>query len=200
MRRIILTALSLVFFVSFTACNKQEEKKAIETPAALSDEKVELKSYNRSNDLMNELYKELVEQSPELKRLEDNLNAYYGKPNEIHQLFDTYNSKSNSFYSSAEYASTAINDSLLRQKINRILTKSKAQQEKKSAGIKALLNAIDKKDVSIKDRHVELKIMLTLPIIEKFQNENLPSQGEFKALIKEQAQLIKQTDSICPKY
>lgn len=171
-----------------------------ETPKALQDDKLEIKSYSRSGDLTEELYQELVGKTPALKKLEDDLDAFRPKPNELNDKFNQFDSKSNSFYSSANYKATAITDSVLRKKIISIIMTSNKKYTSKTAELNSLLKQISNNGATLNDHHSVLKIVLTLPIIEKYQDDNKPNKKEFKDLINQQEKLILRTDSLTPKY
>ena len=198
-RNSLLHAFLLTLLV---ACgNKSSDNNATpipETPKALQEDKIDIKSYSRSNDLVDELYQELVDKTPALKQLEDEIDAINPKPGELSAKFNTYESKSNSYYSSANYKAMAITDSLLRTQIVSLLSASSKSYSAKTSVLSSLIDQFSKNSSKLNDHHSVLKIVLTLPIIEKYQNENKPDKKEFKALIKEQENLIKQTDSLTP--
>jgi len=183
--------------------NKRMDNNATtkqETPVALQDDKLEIKSYSRSSDLTEELYQELVDKTPALKKLEDDLDAFGPKPIELTDKFNKYDSKSNSYYSSANNKATAISDSLLRMKILALITTSSNQYSAKTAELNSLLKQISKNGSTLNDHHSVLKIALTLPIIEKYQDDNKLDKKEFENLIKQQENLIEKTDSLIPNY
>jgi len=183
--------------------NKRTDNNATtkqETPQALQDDKLEIKSYSRSGDLTEELYQELVDKTPALKKLEDDLDAFRPKPIELSDKFNKYDSKSNSYYNSANYKATAISDSLLRMKILALITTSSKQYSAKTVELNSLLKQISKNGATLNDHHSVLKIALTLPIIEKYQDDNKLDKKEFKNLIKQQENLIEKTDSLTPNY
>ena len=171
-----------------------------ETPKALQDSKLEIKSYSRSGDLTEELYQELVGKTPALKKLEDDFDAFIPKPNDLKDKFNQYDSKSNSYYNSANYKATAISDSLLKKKIISLIMTSNNKYSAKTAELNSLLKQISKDGATLNDHHSVLKIVLTLPMIEKYQDDNKPNKKEFKDLINQQEKLIIQTDSLTPKY
>ena len=171
-----------------------------ETPKALQDSKLEIKSYSRSGDLTEELYQELVGKTPALKKLEDDLDAFIPKPNDLKDKFNQYDSKSNSYYNSANYKATAISDSLLKKKIISLIMTSNNKYSAKTAELNSLLKQISKDGATLNDHHSVLKIVLTLPMIEKYQDDNKPNKKDFKDLINQQEKLIIQTDSLTPKY
>lgn len=197
----IITIFSLTILISCGGQTENNIPAKQETPQALQDNKLEIKSYSRSSyDLSEELYQELVDKAPVLKKLEEDLGTYEPYLNKTEGTFSKYDSKSNSYYSSLNYKVSGITDSLLRNRIIALITKSKNNYSNKTAEINSLLKQISQNGVTLNDHHSVLKIVLTLPIIEKYQNENLPDKKEFKTLIIEQAKLIERTDSLTPIY
>jgi hypothetical protein len=172
-----------------------------ETPKALQDNKLAIKSYSRSGtDMIDELYQELVDKSPELKKLEDDLGIINSKASDLETNFNAYNQKSNSYYYSANEKTSAITDSLLRKKILAIITNNKNLYDNKTASVNSLRKLISDNSSTIKDSYSVLKIVLTLQLIEKYQNDNLPDKKNFKDIIKEQEKLIQREVRLTPKY
>ena len=89
-----------------------------------------------------------------------------------------------------------ISDSTLKKKIVALLIKSSSQHSNNTEELTSLIKQISQNSSTLKDHYSVLKIVLTLPLIEKYQKDNLPNKGEFKMLIKEQEKLIKQIDSL----
>jgi len=129
----------LILLVSCGGDPTDHNTEAIEeTPKALQDDKLEIKSYIRSGsgDLIEELYQELVDKNPALKKLEDDLDAFRPALNDLSGKFNKYDSKSNSYYHSANDKASAISDSLLKMKIVALLKASNQQYASKTAEIK----------------------------------------------------------------
>jgi len=183
------------------SCSKNTNSKEEETPKVLQQGYTSSKF--RSNDydhLVESLYSELVNKTPELKKLEDDLDIYDERMRDSLKVFADYNLKSNAYYGDALYEIKSMNDSVLKKKIYEIVENSKKNYDKKNAKIEALLGVLNKNDISIRDYHKVLKIMLTLPIIEKYQDENLPGSKPIDNLSKEQSVLIKKINELTPKY
>jgi len=85
-------------------------------------------------------------------------------------------------------------------KIVALLKASNQQYASKTAEINSLLTQISKNGKALNDHHSVLKIVLTLPIIEKYQDENKPDVKEFMNLSNEQEQLILRTDSLMERH
>jgi len=85
-------------------------------------------------------------------------------------------------------------------KIIELITTSGKKYTSKTAEINSLIKLISKNGSTLNDQHIILKIVLTLPLIEKYQDDNKPNKKEFKDLINEQEKLILRADSLTPKY
>ena len=71
----------------------------------------------RSDDLLESLYNELVSKDVELKRLEVKINDLNSSKNDSIELFDKFNGKIESYFRSINSRVSAIEDSLLRDKM-----------------------------------------------------------------------------------
>ena len=61
---------------------------------------------------------------------------------------------------------------------------------------KELLKIMETKSLIISDLHNILKIVKTLPLIEKYQRDNLPDTKSFEGFIKRQNETIKLVDTL----
>ena len=197
----ILISLQGLFFIS---CGDNEmNNKPVpkqEIPEALQDNKIDIKSYSRSGDIVEELYQELVSNSSELKGLEDDLEAFKEKPSGIDEKYHAYDSKSTSYYASADKKVLSISDSLLKKKILAFIKKSQTKYTTRTAEHSTLIKLISQNNITISDQHAVLKIIMTAPILEKYQADNLPNKKEFYDIIKIQEAFIERTDSLTPEY
>ena len=88
-----LLTLTILFSCGGERADNNAKTKQ-ETPKALQDSKLDVESYSRSgNDLTEELYKDMVDKSPELKKLEDDIDALSPKQNGLDEKFDKYKLK-----------------------------------------------------------------------------------------------------------
>lgn len=193
-KKILLSIIIITLFSCKKETVKPESKKEI--PEALED-----KSFSRGSsrgNLVEELYQDLVSKSPELQKLETEIDNF--KTDEVQKKFYNYNSKSENYYSSAKYQAKDIKDSITRKKNLAFIEKSNNQYFEKNEEITGLFKTINDKQKSIEDCHTVLKIVLTMPIMVKYQNENLPAKKEFENKIKSEDSLINKIQSRTPKY
>jgi chromosome segregation ATPase len=193
---------AIIIFVCFiTACSSNANLENKETPKALQDHNSEIKSYRGSNnDLVEELYQGLVDKSADLKKLEEQIKSIRPAINDANEQFSNYDSKSNSYYNSANTHSNQISDSLLKKKIQGIISSSNKQYLAKRVEVASLQEVISKNNSSISDYHTVLKIVLTLPIIETYQHDNAISPQEFKVLVNKQLELINSIKKMTPAF
>ena len=200
--------VTAVFFVSalLISCESKRTDNtntaAQETPKALQENKIEFSNYSRSapDDLLEELYQELVDQSPELKKLEDELEAIAPTSSSLKNKFNGYESKSDNYYVAAKSKASVIADTLLKKKITALIENSNNKFPGKTAEFRSMLKSIAENDITLQDQHSVLKIVLTLPLIENFQNNNQPDKKDFKDLIRQQERIIIQMDSLTPPF
>ena len=187
--------------VSFSSCKEKTtdagDTEKQEMPAALQDNKIDLKSYSRvSSNLIDELYNELEEKTPELKNLAAKIDEYKRKPDELKGTFYEYDNKSQMYYQSAGYKAKNIGDSLLAQEMRKMIETSENEYKVKTQSLKVLMERIEKNKTSIIDYSNMLKLVKTLPLIEKYQQDNLPGEKNYRQLIKEQEELLREIKAL----
>lgn len=190
----------IVILILVSGCSRHTNNEDKDTPKALQNNSSEVKSYRGSSDLVEELYKELVDKSQSLKKLEDSIEAIRPQINEAESAFSKYDSKSKDYYNSANSQANGISDSVLKQKIQGIISVSNTKYSSRTSELNSLEKIISRQDATLSDYHIVLKIVLTLPIIEKYQKDNMIQPQEFKALINKQLELINSVKKMTPTY
>ena len=189
--------LILSIILTLFSCDNSQERSITqhESPKALEDKKsYEIITKRGSyNDLVESLYAELVDKTPELKELEDKIDYIYNSKKDSTELFDNYNEKNRNYYNSASQHIEDIKDSVLRQKMATLISKSLTKYDSKISQHSSLLKSIDKRTLTLSDLHTTLKITKTLPLIEKYQN-NLPTTKPILAYSKKLDKTIKFAD------
>jgi hypothetical protein len=181
--------------------NRTQDKPKQETPKALEDKSssYEIVSKRSYDDLVESLYKELVSKDIDLKKLEDKIDELNKSKSDTTELFDKFNGKNQSYFSSADRHVSEIKDSLVRNKIKNLVALQLTKYNSKIARHNELLKVIETKQMTISDLHNVLKIVRTLPLIDKYQKDNLPSTNSFEGYIKQQEDAIKLADTLSKK-
>ncbi|WP_157489928.1 hypothetical protein [Flavobacterium sp. CF136] len=199
----MLKKLIILSLILLTACGGNEsnnENPKNEVPKALQEEggsKI-LGRYRSNDELTEELYQELVSKNTELKNLETDLENF--NAHDTLNIFYNYDGKSEDYYQTANNKANSIKDSILKNKIIVLLKMSNEKYAEKTAGLNQLVKTIHQKKSDINDYHNALKIVLTLPIIKKYQDENLPKKSPFEKVIKDENLLIEKIKKNTPEY
>jgi hypothetical protein len=196
----IIPALILLAIISCKSPRIQERQQQ-ETPKALEDKGIssDLISKRGSGDLVENLYQELEEKSPELKELENKLEYLSKTEPDSVETFDKYNGKNKSYYASAESHLTQIGDSVLREKMKKLIANSLTKYSSAVSRHNDLLKTIRENNLTLADLHIVLKITRTLPLIEKYQRDNLPAAKSLEDFSKQLDQTIMYLDTLTKK-
>jgi hypothetical protein len=200
MRHIATIITSLLFGV--ISCNSPRGSKppTQDTPKALGGKPLsELVYKSRSDDLVDNIYTELVDKSPELKDMENKIAKVQKSKSDSLSLFDKYDDKNHQFYSAAGSHLSRITDSLLRQQIKSLLDNSLKNYKTFTQRHNDLLKTVDLKAATLNDIHIILKLYETLPVIEEYQKTNLPATTPIENLINDYDKTIQKTESLTKK-
>ena len=188
---------------TLVACDnpQRQDKPEQETPKALEDKSVssEILSKRGYDDLVESLYSELLDKNQDLKNLENKIQELNQSKNDSTKSFDNFNTKSINYYSAANRRIDQLNDSLLRIKMRTLISSSLTKYKSSITTHETLLKTIDAGGITISDLHTTLKITETLPLIEKYQHNNLPSTKPLEGFIQKQNQAIKLADTLSKK-
>jgi hypothetical protein len=185
--------LSLVLALSLFACGNRNEKKAEKaTPKALKDDvSYEISSRRSYGDLLEDLYQELINKDIDLQALEEKIAALQKSQTDSSVLFKNYDNKHQAYFLSAERHVAGISDSLVRDKMKALLAKSLTKYNALTTEHHELLTLIAAKNLTIADLHSVLKIVKTLPLIEKYHVDHLPSTKSMKGYVGKQEEVIR---------
>ncbi|WP_316634081.1 hypothetical protein [uncultured Flavobacterium sp.] len=191
-----IAVFSLILLIS---CRENEANhRSSEEPKAFEEKSIDIGRFRRDNDLVEDLYQELVDKSPELKSLEKELSELNTR--DTTNIFYNYDQKSDDYYNSAESHINGIRDSVMKQKIINLIKKSSDKYASQKADLENLMDNIIKKRNEINNYHSALKIILTIPLIEQYQKQHLPNKSPFDKLIEKEDQLLQKTKKNTPKY
>lgn len=195
--------ISTIIVLTLASCdnNRTQDKPKQETPKALEDKSssYEIVSKRGYDDLVESLYNELVSKNIDLKQLEEKIDDLNKSKGDTTNLFDKFNQKNQSYFSSADRHISEIKDSLLRDKMKVLIANNLTKYNKSIARHEELLKVVEAKNLTISDLHNILKIVRTLPLIEKYQRDNLPNTKSIEGIIKRQDEVIKLADTLAKK-
>jgi hypothetical protein len=190
----------IISILILCSCSRKQSNKKTDTPVSLQNKKsYSLVSKRGPGDLVENLYSELVSETPALKELEEQIDDLDDRKDDSLSDYKKFTNKNENYYTSAGHHFEAINDSILKEKIKAVINTSKNNYNNSTAGLKTLIDQLNDKENSLKDYHLILKLIKTLPLIEEFQKDHLPSKKPINAVIDDYSQLIQKTESISKK-
>lgn len=186
----------LPFILLIIACSCSARKK--ETPAILDSKKIDVSGIykKRGADLVDALYDEMVSNSEELKKLEQEIKQMKATLPDSLETFKTYHEKSAQYYESAEKKANSISDSVLRQSVLDLIKRSRQNYRDSIAPLSQLDSLIQRRAMAIDNLHQALKLASTLPVIEEFQHSNRPDTFSATNLTVKLDLLIAKLDSL----
>lgn len=198
MKHVLLILLSFFILLS---CNqkKQQQAPAPETPKALQEngsaEFSLLSKRGYREDLVENLYAELVSTNPDLKAIEKQISYLDEARTDSIEPFNNFNQKNEEYYKDAQQRLLLLTDSALKNKISLLISNSQSKYNTQIAGHNNLLSLLNSKNIKLRDMHVILKIVKTLPLIEKYQHDNIADKKPIEETINEFDKTLNKIDS-----
>lgn len=189
--------ISILLILAFVSCNRPERivsPKNSETPKALQEENLieEVSSFSKrgDDDLIDELYSEQVNRTTGLKEVETLIDKIREDEVEAIDDFENYTNKSSRFYNSANRHINNLGDSALKATLVALINESERKNSVHSGKLASLVDQIKINSSNISDYRTALKIIVTLPIIEKYQTVNLPKDSLYRRIIGNQQKIL----------
>ena len=202
-KRIRISPHAIFLFLTLYSCNnsRTQDQHQNETPKALEDKgsAYEIISKRGYDDLLESLYKELADKTQELKELEKQIDKLADSKSDSTELFSKYDEKSQSYYRSANNHVEQIKDTVLKESMMQLIENSLAKYNSSVSKHHDILKSINTKELSLNDLHLILKITRTLPLIDKYQKENLPATKSLEGYSNQLDKTIKYADSLTKK-
>lgn len=196
-------SLLFVFLVFCFSCqNEVSPTNEIETPKAFEAEYSEFLSIKKrgGDNLVYKLYEEQVAKSPALQKLKSDLENVQAKGNECKENLQTYTSKSDSYYRVANSMAVGLEDSLLKKRMVSFLESKMKNYDSNKKELETLIKTMDNQKNVLRDHYTVLQIVLTHPMIERYQTDNKPDKKAIQDQLKAQESLIQKIDSLTPKF
>jgi len=196
--------LLFISAIVFSCNSNRPENKAQETPKALqtdnsSSETSFLSKKRGYDDLVDELYNELLEKNAALNSLEHGIEKIKDDSKDSAELFNAFDNKNSSYYDAATRHLGSIKDSVLKERIKLLVANSLSRYKANTTAHNNLLASIAAKDINLDDLHIILKLTQTLGMIEQYQTGSMPSTKPLEHTGKAYDKIIATTDSMSKK-
>ena len=158
-----------------------------------------LRKSGGDKNVVEAYYADLVDKNAALKQMEKEIQGNERNFYDMEGKFNTYNRPSTEYYNDAGNKADAIKDAALKATVQGWVTNSRTQYATRITELTKILGMLRDKKVSQDDYHLALKIAATLPVIEKYQQQNLPSDTEYQQLMKELDATIKKLEKMAKR-
>ncbi len=196
MRQLLLTSIVLIAILSCNRDKRQSPQQNV--PKALEEQNstYSLITKRGNDDLFESIYQELTDETPALKKLEEDIIVVNSSKEDSLETFQKFNSKNNSYYGSAQNHVGIIQDSVLRERMKNMVQSSLSNYNSLTSAHNDILKSIASKEMSLGDLHVALKIIKTLPVIGKYQKANLPNTKSLEGYSQQQTKTINKVQKL----
>lgn len=129
-------------------------------------------------DLVEEVYEQAVKQSNNLESIEEGIGKFLKKKDEALEKYNSYVSYNNRYYQDARTNAGHISDAGTRQ---RAMDRINQGETRYRAGLNEWQNTINNlnaREKELNDLHILLKILVTGPLMEKYQASEFPDMGK----------------------
>lgn len=151
------------------------------------------------NNLIEDMYAEILQTNTSLQELEKEFNTIESKAIDSMKTFNQYNDKNNSYYNAVKQYAASMSDSVLKKQMEELVKKSEENYRNRITIHEQLIKKKEELAHHLKNLHTALMLAVTLPVMEKYQKENLPSIKPLNAINTQYATLIQKMDTIIKK-
>ncbi|OSZ79090.1 hypothetical protein CAP35_12810 [Chitinophagaceae bacterium IBVUCB1] len=176
MNKPIIIIMFCMLVLSSCKNNRKQPTTAVQTPKALTED-YDISSFKRGKDnLVINLYDELLDKDSSLMKLKKNYNALINSEFDSLDMFNAYNRNNAGYYIDANDMASGIDDSLIKMRIKQVLAESQSRYDTTIVNRhNALIKEIERKKAKLSDLYTVFRIERTLQMMESYQKKNLPS-------------------------
>jgi len=196
MKRIFLLFAFSFFIIS---CNESKTNPPIVENAvdnAESSPMSSLKQGRYSENMVHQIYNELMKNDKNLKLLDDKIIDINEKTQKTISRYEDVITKSAIYYNDAKQMTRAITDSITKKQVEADIKISAEKYELKTKNIKDLIQQINENQSKIKDQYVVFRIRKTIPEIEKYQQAHPLKTDSLNQFINKQNQLLNELKNV----
>ena len=196
MKRIFLLFAFSFFIIS---CNENKTNPPIVENAvdnAESSPMSSLKQGRYSENMVHQIYNELMKNDKSLKVLDEKIIDINEKTQKTISRYEDVINKSAIYYNDAEHLTRAITDSITKGQVKADIKISSEKYELKTKNIKDLIQRINENQSKIKDQYIVFRIKKTIPEIEKYQQAHPLKTDSLNQFINKQNQLLSELKKI----
>jgi len=196
MKRIFLLFAFSFFIIS---CDETKTNPPIVENAVDNAESSPMSSLKRgrySENMVHQIYNELMKNDKNLKLLDEKISDINEKTQKTISRYEDVINKSAIYYNDAKHLTRAITDSITKKQVEAYIKMSSEKYELKTKNIKDLIQRINGNQSKIKDQYIVFRIKKTIPEIEKYQQAHPLKTDSLTQFINRQNQLLNELKNI----
>lgn len=143
----------------------------------------------RNGSILDEIYFEIIEKDKELVLLDSTIRAYLHVNDTLFANFKHYDDKSDYYYNQLVHKRGKMQDTILSARLDSIIAKSMKRYDGITKETDTLIYQVKDLSGDISDRYHFLKVMITLPVMEKYQRDHHPSNKPIEKYLREQQEV-----------
>jgi len=153
-------------------------------------------SRSGGGNLVDDLYEQAVKQNNNLESIEDGIEKFYKSRNEALEKYNSFTSYNSRYYSDAKSKAAMITEAVTKQKANDIISKSEAAYQLKMSDWQTIITTLNTNERELAALHTLLKVMITEPIIAKYQATNSPDNAKAKEASSDLLKVIEKIKAL----
>lgn len=188
-----------IFFASALALstlscreNKSQDHNIVEKAAENTKSDIPIKRLSKTQDIFDGIYYEKIKNDQELKKIDEKISLMQKDAHKMQSIYNSIISNSEDYYLIAKNEAKAINDSVLRKEMTKLIKESSENYSLNVQKIKELKHQINRNKQSIYSIYSAFKIRKTLPEIEKYQNAHSLKTDSLNQFINKQNKLLEE--------
>ena len=197
----LLTAIFCLFALS---CAKQENKEEVvlqnPTPEVLNDSKKDInprsisRKYSYGPNIIDELYKEAKSKDPELRNLSKEIAEMSQLRVDSLAAFNKYSRTNKQYWRNVKLYVDQLNDSTLKNRVRATFLEMERNYDQKIAKHNTRLDSLGKKQQVLNDREILMKLIVTLSMMQNYQENELPDIQSINYLLSAYDTRIRKTE------
>jgi len=196
----------LFFLITIISCDKgknDDSPTENEIPKALKkNESYETDliggSFSRRSrgNMIEKLYEEAKEKDAKLKDLDDRIYTLFENQGDSLYAYENYSEINKDYWSSANSFAMTIGDSILRKEVIGFFNSMESDYKQKMKNHDQNRNTISTKSLELEDRLIAMKLIATLKMMKKYQENEIPRIGQLENLITNYNKLIEESKNL----
>lgn len=202
----LIYIILIICLATFNSCMNHPKDETIViqdstvTPEILDDNQNEYSlsyiSKRSDNDIISKLYSEAIKKNIELKQLNERIFNISSIKNDSLESYINYSNTNKNYWLTTSRYINEIQDSVLRANLSEYYREMESKYNTSVSEYELNLKRINKKTISLNDQLIMMKLIVTEPMMNNYQKNEIPNIKALETIINEYDKLIQETKQI----